>query len=165
MNLSKIIIYASYFIFHVVKHIILCFQTPPTLRRSGQGYGTLPSSLPVSPSSREQTPVGSPSSASSGGRTYAPAPQSSGRKNRVLSSFGKGFLKFRSGKWSSSAPNLGDWLFWYLACTCALTEPRSEVANCISAWCTQGMRQTMQESRGVAGIISDDCTQTNQHLM
>ena len=30
------------------------------------------------------------------------------KQNRVFASFGKGLLKLRGGKWSSSAPNLGD---------------------------------------------------------
>ena len=61
-----------------------------------------------SPCSRDTSPVKSLPRG-----TLPPTARSSfqapSRRNRVFSSFGKGFLKIRnSGKWSTSAPNLGD---------------------------------------------------------
>ena len=85
-------------------------QTPPTVRKRGEGYGTLPSrEPPPSPLKREvQTSQPHLHLQPHPAKAPSPAPSTGQRKHRGFASFGKSFFKLRSGKWSSSAPNLGD---------------------------------------------------------
>ena len=67
-------------------------QTPPTVKRKGETYSSLPSSV-GSKADPKATPSLQPS--------LAP-------RKKGFASVGKGFFKLRTGKWSSSAPNRGD---------------------------------------------------------
>ena len=127
------------------------FQTPPTVRRHGTGYGTLPANLsppnsptvgseflraqststisstsarpPQGPGARKPPPhkssptrsrttaTGNSPNANNASNSNKDQASTMPRKTRGLggfASFGKGLLKLRTGKWSSSAPNLGD---------------------------------------------------------
>lgn len=95
-------------------------QTPPTVRRRGEGFGTLPKDVRLNIVPAPQ----SPGSASSKSPTRTPSPGPSqtstmprNRKNKGFMSFGKGFFKLGRGRWSSSAPNLGDsFCFCFVFC-------------------------------------------------
>ena len=111
--------------------IVAHFQTPSTVRKRADGYGTLPKDLMLSVNPTQSThphthnlPPPHPSmgaqgatmrarstpSRSSSFRTPGSSPRSSlaRRKPSRLSSFSKGFLKLRPSRWTTSAPNLGD---------------------------------------------------------
>lgn len=110
---AKKIIKTIYKMITNIKAILLhFFQTPPTVRRRPP-YGTLPSSAPSSASnSHRKPPVDHhyhPRSASTTPRSGTTTPVAAHHKKPSrFASFGKGLFKLRSGRWSSSAPDLGD---------------------------------------------------------